>query len=94
MGNAKQIEDSIEYLPEDDDDDFVDPPPTSKKRKMEKKVAKKRLRSKKAKPSNKLVFHPEGETVVGPEQVANEDEAVVVPKLLKVVADDEMIDVQ
>ncbi|TQE01864.1 hypothetical protein C1H46_012488 [Malus baccata] len=48
----------------------------------------------KAKLSYKLVLHPEKvETIVGLEQVANKDETVVAPKLLKVV-DDEMIDVQ
>ncbi|KAB2606876.1 hypothetical protein D8674_006593 [Pyrus ussuriensis x Pyrus communis] len=58
---------------------------------MEKKVAKNGLKAKKAKSSNKLVLHPEEvETVVGPEQ----DETIVTPKLLKVVVDDEMIDVQ
>ncbi|RXH95522.1 hypothetical protein DVH24_008022 [Malus domestica] len=84
VDNAKQIEDLIEQRPEDVDDDFVNPPPASKKKKMEKKVAKKGPTAKKAKPSNKLVFHAEeGETVVGPKQVANKDEIVVAPKLLK-----------
>ncbi|TQE02952.1 hypothetical protein C1H46_011439 [Malus baccata] len=98
MDNAKQILESVEHCPEDDDDDFVEPPPASKKRKMEKQVAKNGLKAKKAKALKKLVIQHEDleevETVVGPEQVANKDETVVAPKLLKGDADDEMIDIQ
>ncbi|KAB2626992.1 hypothetical protein D8674_020610 [Pyrus ussuriensis x Pyrus communis] len=61
---------------------------------MEKRVAKKVPKAKKFKPSNKLVLHPEEvETIVGPEQVANEDETIVASKLLKVDVDDKIIDV-
>ncbi|XP_050142138.1 uncharacterized protein LOC126618083 [Malus sylvestris] len=98
MDNAKQILESVEHCPEDDDDDLVEPPPASKKRKMEKQVAKNGLKAKKAKALKKLVLQHEDleevETVVGPEQVANKDETVVAPKLLKGDADDDMIDIQ
>ncbi|RXH78048.1 hypothetical protein DVH24_040019 [Malus domestica] len=59
------------------------------------KIAKKGPKAKKAKSSNKLVLHlEEVETIMGHKQVANENDTVVAPILLKVVADDEMINVQ